>query len=218
MQSMCQRNDFDDDFSGTAAQRRAAGSSIWMTALGAGFAGWALATEGTTAGAALMGTISVAAVALIVFSIRMLRGVLGLPYRKGGDPAQARRILRDFWMVVAAECSAFVVVGAVCGRGHLWKFLVPLDIMIVGLHYFPLARIFRVPRLNVAGGLFCLIPMATMLLVPSSAHVGHAGAWLVLPSVGCGLVAFGIALAGLNEVRRLVNGDRGKIGADILMT
>jgi hypothetical protein len=178
-----------------------AGSSIWMAALGTGFAGWALVATGTNAATALLATMSVAAVGMIFISIQMLRGVLRLPYMKVGDPAQTRRIQRDFWMVVAAECAAFVVVGSVCGSGRWWKFDVPLNILIVGLHYFPLARIFKSPRLNVAGALFCLIPLATMLLIPWSAHVGRARAWLVLPPVGCGLVALAFAWVGLNEVR-----------------
>jgi hypothetical protein len=111
-------------------------------------------------------------------------------------------------MIVAAEGVAIFVVSETCAETHHWRFIVPLAIIIVGLHFLPLARLFAVPRYNVTGALFCAIPIVTMLSVPASAHVGHALSWFTIPAVGCGLVSLATAWVGLNEIRRFVSVSR----------
>lgn len=92
-------------------------------------------------------------------------------------------------------------------RGQ-WALIAPVDLIIIGLHFLPLARLFDVPRYDVAGILFCAIPVVTMLAVPADGHVGQALSWLVIPSVGCAAVASFTAWAGLREVAGFVRASR----------
>ncbi len=97
--------------------------------------------------------------------------------------------MRWFMIIVAAEIAAWGAVSMVCVLVlHHSRYIVPLDIFIVGVHFLPLAKLFQVPRYYAMGVLFCVIPVATMLAVQYSAHVGHGVIWMVVPSVGCGLV------------------------------
>ena len=76
-----------------------------------------------------------------------------------------------------------------------------LNLGIVGVHFLPLARLFRVPRYYVMGVLFCFIPAVTLLWFPAQGRVGAVLGWHVIPSIGCGLVAVLVGAAGLLEAR-----------------
>jgi len=49
------------------------------------------------------------------------------------------------------------------------------------------------------GFLFCAIPVATLLAISPQFAIGQTLAWYVVPSLGCGLVAWVTAAAGLRE-------------------
>jgi len=91
-----------------------------------------------------------------------------------------------------------------CVLNRRWALIAPLDLIVVGLHFLPLARLFAVPRYNITAALFCAIPVATMMLIPVGGRIGEALGWFVVPSVGCAAVASTTAWAGLREVRRFV--------------
>ena len=181
-----------------------AGGSLWLIAVGIVYAAWSLLTVRSRLAILLLAGISIFAVVLILFGIAMTRGVAQLPFLPSASPSEGRRIMRRFGMIFAAECVAIAVVSAVCARTHHWRFIVPLAIVLVGLHFLPLAKLFRVPRYYVTGALFCVIPIATMLSVPAHAQIGQSLSWITIPAVGCGLVSLATAWAGLNEVRRFV--------------
>ena len=185
-----------------------AGGGLWLITAGTGFAVWALLTARSALALSLLAAMSVAAAALIVFGIGMVRGVLQLPHMTDGQPSEGRRIRRQFAAIVAAELAGFLVVNLICVMTYRWMFIVPLVLMVVGLHFLPLARLFKVPRYNVMGILFCAIPILTMLFIPRSVHFGHAASWFVIPPVGCALVCLVTAWAGLNEVQRFVDESR----------
>jgi hypothetical protein len=140
---------------------------------------------------------------LCVFIVETMRSVLRTPpHAVPIEPEGTRIMMRRFGWVVTAEVAAFFVVARVCLAKHHWAWIVPLDLMVVGLHFLPLASLFRVPRYYAVGALFCVIPALTMVLIPATAHVGHALSWVVLPSLGCAMVALATAGLGLAEVRR----------------
>lgn len=138
----------------------------------------------------------------------MIRGALRLPRASDARPSEARRIRLQFGIIVAAEVVGCAVASMASVAAHHWKFIVPLNLIVVGLQFLPLARLFAVPRYYVLGALFCLIPTATMLFVPAVGHMGQALSWLFIPGVACGLIALLIGWAGLNEVRRILSGSR----------
>ena len=168
------------------------------------YAAWSLLTVRSALATSLLAAMCIFAVGMYLFGIAMIRGVRQLPLLPSARPSERRRIWRQFAMIVAAEGVAIFVVSETCAETHHWSFIVPLAIIIVGLHFLPLARLFRVPRYYVMGALFCAIPIVTMLSVPASAHIGHSLSWITIPAVGCALVSLATAWAGLNEVRRFV--------------
>ena len=185
-----------------------AGGCLWLIIVGTVYAAWALLTVRSALATSLLAAMSLFAVGLFLFGIAMIRGVRQLPFLPTGRPSEARRIGRQFAMIVAAEGVAIAVCVRACVKTHHWRFIVPLILIIVGLHFLPLAKLFKVPRYYVTGALFCVIPVATMLSIPESAQIGHALSWIAIPAVGCGLVSLATAWAGLNEVRRFVSASR----------
>jgi len=185
-----------------------AGGSLWLVASSTAFAAVSLLVVRSPVATALLVTISVVAVALIVMSIAMLRAVFQVRDATQPRPLEGRRLWRRFGAIVAAEGLALTGVTLACVITHRWALIAPLDLMIVGLHFLPLARLFDVPRYNMTGALFCGIPIVTMLLIPADGRVGNALAWLVITSVGCASVALITAWAGLREVGRFIRASR----------
>ncbi|HXE08761.1 MAG TPA: hypothetical protein VN612_12750 [Acidobacteriaceae bacterium] len=179
--------------------------SLWLISVGGAFAAWSLIAVRSVLAYSLLvflgiaaGTLLTTGVRLIVSSRRLLRGV-------AADAVQRRRLSFRFGLVVAAEVVACNVVSMMCLRAHRWELIVPLTLIVVGLHFLPLARLFHVPRYNVTGVLFCLIPAATLVAFSPAAHLGHALSWVAIPEIGCGLAALITGAAGLDEVQQFLN-------------
>ena len=188
-----------------------AGGCLWLIVVGTVFIAWSLLTVRSSLATSLLAAISSFVVVLMLFGVAMIRGVLQLPFLPAASTPEGRRMMRQFGMIVAAEGLAIAAMSIICVDAHHWRFIVPLALVIVGLHFLPLARLFAVPRYYVTGALFCAIPIVTMLSIPASANVGQALSWIAIPSVGCALVALATAWAGLNEVRRFVGVSRALI-------
>ena len=182
-----------------------AGGSLWLIEVGTVFAIWSLVTVHTGVATTMLTFLAISAVALLIFGIRLMLIARRLSHAPEQDPTRGRRLLRHFGLIVLAEAAGCILVSLACTLTHHGRFIVPLNLIIVGLHFLPLARLFNVPRYNLLGVLFCAIPIATMLSTASSAHIGHALTWVAIPSIGCGLVALAIGAAGLDEVQRFLN-------------
>jgi hypothetical protein len=181
-----------------------AGGSIWLAFISTAFVLWALLSARSSWATSLLVAMLLVAAILTVFGITLIRRTLKSPFLPSSQPVDRSNLRRRFRLITAIECLGFMVVSLACVFTHQWALIAPLNIIVVGLHFLPLARLFNVPRYTVMGVLFCAIPILTMFFIPRSAHIGHAFSWLVLPTLGCALVAFTTAFANLNEVRRSV--------------
>jgi hypothetical protein len=182
------------------------GAALWLIIASAAFVMLSLWMIGTAAAWKLLFAVASITTVLIAIGLRVLSGVLRLPGAMPPRTPEEGAIFRRFVRVVVAELAAFMLVNSVCvGIGQL-EFIVPLDVVIVGVHFLPLARIFRVPRYYPLGVLFCSVAILTLLMFPEGAHVGHAIAWYVVPSLGCAPVAWITAGAGLREAWQAVVG------------
>lgn len=181
-----------------------ASGALWLGAAGAAFVMWALVAIATpTANAALIASLVITA-ALIVTSVVVIRATLHLPGAGAPLTPERRTLRRRFAWVFVAELAAFAIVNPIAAAtGHI-ELLPSLNVMIVGLHFLPLAWIFRVPRYYIMGLLFCGIPTVMLLSMSEHARIGHALGWFVIPGLGCGLVAALTAVAGLRESWRSV--------------
>jgi len=183
-----------------------AGAAIWLVAISTAFTALALTMIGATVSRLVLASVLVAAILLLAIGVGVIRATLrasgAIPLRTTED----RIMLRRFAVVGAAEVIAIMVVNGICAVTQHLELLVPLDLLIVGIHFLPLARIFRVPRYYVMGGLFALVPVLTVVLVPVHAQFGAADAWFVIPTFGCSAVAWVTAAFNLREVTKSLSG------------
>jgi len=190
-----------------ASRRRIIGlaaAALWLTSAAAAFLTWSLWMIGTPAARQLLFVTTGVAAALIGIGVLVIRAVLRLPGTIPARTPEERAVFRSFGYVVGAEVVAFLLVNPACAFAGRPELIVPLDVAIVGVHFLPLAKIFRVPRYYPLGLLFCGVAMLTLLLFPEHAQTGHAIARYVVPALGCAPVAWVIAGANLSEAGRFV--------------
>lgn len=92
---------------------------------------------------------------LTIPAFRLLRLMARAP-KNGINAEQERQIKRTFGLVNTIQWVAIVVAVVLFGVFHLGKFIVPAITAIVGLHLFPLARLFRYSAHYVTGALLIL--------------------------------------------------------------
>ena len=185
-----------------------AGGTLWMIAVSTGFATLSLIRIGTPMASAVLAGVVGLAVLLLGINIGAMRAARGLPGEVPPRTSEDQVMMRHFWRIVVAEIVGLAVVNSLCqfyGRDGL---MAPLDLIIVGLHFVALARVFRTPRYGAMGWLFCVVPVATMLSMPERAQVGHAPAWFVIPSLLVALVVWLTVAANLREIFHLVRDTR----------
>ncbi len=93
-----------------------------------------------------------------------------------------------------------------------WEWLGPAIAIPVGLHFFGLARLFRVPLYNLTGAALCAVALATFLWIPARVGVTGqlsfmAGApaplWRLVPGLAAALVLWmtcGVMFVGGREI------------------
>lgn len=182
-----------------------AGGALWMIAISLVFVTWSLLAIGTPiATQVLIGTFVLLG-ALAAAGVVVIRAAMDLPVGNAPRTPEEQQIGRRFAWVVGGEVAAFAVVNSVLGATGNFELMPSLNLIVVGVHFVPLARIFRVPRYYFTGLLFCAIPMVVLLSIPKQFVVGHGLAWYVVPGLGCGLVASLTAAAGLREAWQSVS-------------
>jgi len=178
--------------------------AFWLIAASAGFSILLIAIAGSNNARTVLVAVVVAAMALLAISFSQIVNAMRLP--KEPRTPEGRRVARRFAGIVVLEVVGIMLVNTVCYfSGHL-SLLIPLDLIVVGIHFFPLARLFSIPRYTVLGALFCTISILTLLIVPAGAHIGAAIARFLISALGCALSAWLISVASLLEVRRLLSG------------
>ena len=176
-----------------------AGAAIWMVAISTGFSVWALTMIGASLPRFVLASVLVGGILYLAIGAGVIRAILRSASAVLPRTLEDRTMLRRFAWVGAAEVIGIMVVNGICAVTQHLELLVPLDLMIVGIHFLPLARIFRVPRYYLLGALFALVPVLTIVLVPVHAQVGAADAWFVIPTFGCSAAAWATSAFNLRE-------------------
>jgi hypothetical protein len=109
----------------------------------------ALVTPGFVAIALITAALIGAGIALIRYSRRLPRAV----DTPSGPP---RRTGLHFTVIFAAEIIALNIAAYVLTEYHVQQYLIPAIATIVGLHFFPLAQLFRAPRYHLTASLMTL--------------------------------------------------------------
>jgi hypothetical protein len=175
------------------------GASLWLIIISLVFIVWSFVAIATPI-ARLMFIVSILfTFVFITISIIVIRITLNLPTKTEPRSPEEKKIWRKFAWVFGAEIIAFSVINPILATSRNYELMPSLNLLIVGIHFFPLAKIFRVPRYNITGISFCVIPIVTLLAIPRQFEIGLTLAWYVVPSLGCGLVAILTAVAALYE-------------------
>ncbi|KWT63920.1 hypothetical protein ADL21_00805 [Streptomyces albus subsp. albus] len=107
-----------------------------------------------------------------------------------------KRITWGVPALLGVESAAILMGAVVCNKilGHPeW---VPAWIsFVVGVHFFPMGWMLRVPRFHALAAAMCAVALGTAAFADVS-HVGQA-VWLALPGYGSALVLWAASMAGL---------------------
>lgn len=146
---------------------------------------------------------------LFLSGVSLIRSSRKLPVQAiTGDARTGKRMRFWFNINFAAEGIAIFIAIAVCNAiGH--SELIPILIaIIVGIHFFPLASLFRVKFYYFTGAFLCLLALITWLFVPESITVGGhpIDAYLSIVGFGSSIVLWGTGLAIWLIGRRLLAG------------
>jgi len=120
--------------------------------------------------------------ALVAAAVVLLRRAAALPVETV-DPEEQRRIGRAFGRVNTLQWAAIIFIAVVLGRMHLDAYTPAAVTVVVGLHFFPLAPLFRHPQHHVTGavlvawGLFCLLLVPRDTLQSTTAFGTGAILW-----------------------------------------
>ena len=107
-------------------------------------------------------------VALFVGGFSLRRAAGQLTDQVTAENAQYwKRAGRWFTIAFATQGIAIGVTSAICGATGHYELILPLTALIVGVHFLPLAPLFRVKSYYITGTLLCVLSVITLLTVPS---------------------------------------------------
>jgi hypothetical protein len=184
-----------------------AGAAIWLAAGGSAFLIPGLWRIGTANARVLSIAAAVVASVLVAKGVAAIRSVLRLPGTLPPRSESERAAYRRFWRVFAIEIVAIAMAVGFCMIFRQFRLIVPVSVMIVGVHFLPLARIFQVFRYYALGVLFCAGGVLPLLFFPPQARIGQAFAWFVVPALVCAPTAWITAIANLREANRSIRSE-----------
>lgn len=130
--------------------------------------------------------VSLSAITLILFlwSVKTLGLAKKLPdEQSNADIKRGGNVRKWFLIVLVLEIIGLNVASATLLGFNHFQYIVPVDILIVALHFIPLARIFAMPIYYILGVIMSLIAILTMLLIPASSHAGNLITIAAIPSI-----------------------------------
>ncbi|CAM3537638.1 hypothetical protein [Marinicrinis lubricantis] len=177
--------------------------SIWAYTGTMGLQGWN--TPWLLVAAAVIG------LALIAGAIALIRASKALQHDLPQQAAGYRkRILFWFNVIFAAEGLAIAATVMACIAAERTDWIPIFIAIIVGIHFFPLASLFRVDIYHYTGALLCVLALITWLAVPAELKIGDQEimAYMTFVGFGSALILWATALVIWNVGRRLLRDGR----------
>jgi len=155
----------------------------------------------------LFASSAVVTAVLVVAGLRLRRASLTRgtrSSRRHASPANADRTRRRFRLVGILEGLGIGIVVLVCVRLGRPELIPSAVALVVGLHFLPLATLFRVPLYHATGAALCLVTVATPLV---AAPMGaQTVAWQVVPGLGAAVILWAtsavLVVGGLESILR----------------
>jgi len=159
--------------------------SVWLVAVCLAFGIVDMVRLTTTVSGTMLalGGVVLVGGALLALCVRFLRRGYALP--QTGTGTLSIRGHRLFGGLIVLEIIGWTVLDVTLGQRQQQVWIVPLDLLLIGAHFIPLAFVFRVPGYLVMGVLWLVSIAGSMVLWPSTTVIGQASAWSTLPSVCC---------------------------------
>ncbi len=123
--------------------------------------------------------------------------------------AEGKRYGMIFGLVFGLEIGIIALGTVLLNRFHHPEFLLPFVAIVVGVHFFPLARLFDVPLYYVTGALFVLAGVTVMLAVPVHTMIGNLHAWNALVGAICAVMLWLTGISALLRGRRFLKQPQG---------
>lgn len=141
-------------------------------------AGWAVRSSASVATCIVIATLGLALTVLAYATWRRHAPVLAA----APVTAQSRRAKRVFNIVNAAQWIFIAVMGNILVNVGLGMWLIPMVIVVIGLHFFPLAYVFANPPHYITGAALLVLGVVYPALAPLGPldPVGFLGAGLIL--------------------------------------
>src|ERR1017187_1117641 len=134
----------------------------------------------------MLPTVSMGLVILIIttvlsgYSIKSLQLSKKLPiqeFKNGGSIKKWFLIILIIEIVTLNFATVFLL------KTNHFEYIVPVNILIVSLHFIPLGRIFVMPIYYLLGITVSAIVVLTLLLVPATSHIGNLISIAMIPSI-----------------------------------
>jgi hypothetical protein len=120
---------------------------------------------------------------LLVWSLWNLRLAKRLTQEGAAEQLKHGAWMRRWFLrILVIEIILLQVVSFGLWKWHLFPYIVPVDILIVSVHFIVLARIFALPAYGLLGGIISLVAIATILWVPIDAYWGNLLELAAIPS------------------------------------
>lgn len=158
--------------------RRASGAMFFSVFGGMWLAGWAYNSHASTFAFILNAAIALTLLGTAVSIYRHHAAAL----KAEPETPQRRRAMRIFHIVNAGQWIVMFILGNVLANLGLAMWTIPMIVFVVGLHFLPIAHVFRHPVHYVTGAALCAFATIYPLVAPAGPvdPVGFMGAGLIL--------------------------------------
>jgi hypothetical protein len=113
------------------------------------------------------------------------------------DTQEGQQRSKWFRIVFAIELIAIMIAYVICSAVNRSDLFYPVMMFIVGVHFFPLASIFRIRRYYGTGALLCFLAVATLLVMPEQLRLSgtQIQVWWVTLGLGGAFILWAVGFA-----------------------
>jgi hypothetical protein len=123
------------------------------------------------------------------------------------DVQARQRRSKWFRMIFATELILIGIASVICRTINRFDLFIPVTMLIVGIHFFPLAAVFKLKIYYLAGALLCSLVIITLLAVPERLRLGNLqiSAWWVVLGFCAALILWGSGFANWLHGKKLLD-------------
>ena len=151
---------------------------------------------------------------MIVVGLALLGGGISLIYaarqianhNANANDSEEHRRNKWFRIIFATELLAIGIAFVVCRAVNRVDMFFPVVVLIVGIHFFPLAALFRVNDYYLAGILLCALAVITLFAIPERLALNdlQIAAWRVTLGFGAAFILWSIGFANWLHGKKLL--------------